>query len=159
MRATTARNQYRHYRTLIALVLAMSAGTSLLFWLARFSPVTPLRSTAQASLQWTQISVRAESEQAPRGFFHYRIDEAGHLYQSYAWKAGQADRGTPKTIHILLTCHDVDARVTEPQARTLSKVISQLRDQYDIAADRVYVEATRGVAERGEVDRSRLRRT
>ncbi len=155
----TARNQYRHYRTLIALVLAMSAGTTILFWLARFSPVTPLRSTAAGSRQWTQISVRAETDDASRGFFHYRIDDGGRLYQSYAWKAGQDERSSPRTIHILLTCLHADAKVTERQAKTLSKVISQLRDEFEIPADRVYVEAARGVAEKGEADRSRLRRT
>lgn len=159
MSAHSVRHQYRHYRTLIALVLAMTGGTMVLFWLGRFSPVTPLRSTAAMNRPWTQISVRAEDGRGARGFFHYRIDETGRLFQSYAWKAGQPDRATPKTIHVLLSCGTPDAKVTDAQARTLTRVISQIRSEHDIAADRVFVEAAKGIADRGESGSSRLRRT
>lgn len=159
MPAHAVRNQYRHYRTLIVLVLAMTAGAMLLFWLGRFSPVTPLRSTVASNKQWTQISVRAENNRSDRGFFHYRIDESGKLYQSYAWKAGQYERSTPKTVHVLLSCSDPDAKVTNQQAKTLIGLISTIRSNFDIAADRVFVEASKGMADRGDSERSRLRRT
>jgi hypothetical protein len=159
MSASAVRHQYRHYRTLIVLVLAMTAAAMLLFWLGRFSPVTPLRSTVASTKHWTQISVRAENSQSDRGFFHYRIDEAGKLFQSYAWKAGQYERSTPKTVHILLCCDEPDAKVSDSQTKTLIRLISQVRTDFDIPADRVFVEASKGIADRGEVERSRLRRT
>ncbi|MBX3395142.1 MAG: N-acetylmuramoyl-L-alanine amidase [Phycisphaerae bacterium] len=159
MSAHAVRHKYRHYRTLAVLVFAMTGGTMLLFWLGQFAPVTPLRSTAASGRQWSQIAVRAESRAAARGFFHYRIDEAGQLYQSYAWKAGQYEQSSPKTVHILLTCPDAQARVTELQARTLGQLISRLRTDHAIAADRVFVDAAKGIVDRGEVETSRLRRT
>lgn len=159
MSASAVRHQYRHYRTLIVLVLAMTAGTVLLFWLARFSPVTPLRSTASSGRTWSQISVRAECVASSHGFFHYRIDENGRLFQSHAWQVGQAERSSPKTVQILLTCADRDAKISSAQTRMLSRLISQLCQEHGIPADRVFVEASRGVADRGEVDTARLRRT
>ncbi|HWL95199.1 MAG TPA: hypothetical protein VNT79_16890, partial [Phycisphaerae bacterium] len=158
MSAHAIRNQYRHYRTLIVLVLAMTVGTSMLFWLARFSPITPLRSTASTTRAWTQISVRAESSGARAGFFHYRIDETGRLFESYAWQAGQSERSAPKTVQILLTCSAPEAPVNADQAKTLAHVISSLQKRFEIAGDRIFVEAAKGVADRGSAN-PRLRRT
>jgi hypothetical protein len=159
MLGVATRNQHRHYKTLIVLVLAMTVGAFVLFWAARVSPVTPLRGTREASADWTRISVRAEAPAASRGFFHYRIDAAGRLFQSYAWKAGQGERNTPGTIHVLLTCPDERLQISPEQAGTLSQIISKLRHRHAVPADRVRVEPTadRGAGE--DAQPSRLRRT
>jgi hypothetical protein len=144
MAAVHARHQHRHFKTLIVLVLAMTGGTFLLFGIARMSPVTPLRASAGP---WNQIVVRTEGPQSDRGFFHYRIDESGRLFQSYAWKAGQHDRSNPGTIHVLLTCPDSKMQVTGPQARTLSAILGQLQEQFAVSNDAVTVDAGDAVAD------------
>ncbi|MFQ5428837.1 MAG: hypothetical protein ACE5E1_00895 [Phycisphaerae bacterium] len=133
----TGAAQHRHFKTLIVLVIAMTGGTFLLFWIARFAPITPLRASVAP---WDRIMVRAEPARAPRGFFHYRIGPAGRLFQSQAWLEGLHERGSHGTIHILLTCEDRDLRVTPAQAKTLSSVLSKLRREYAIPTRRVAVE-------------------
>ncbi len=159
MPAVAKRNQHRHYKTLIVLVLAMTIGAFVLFWAARFSPITPLKGTREAATDWTRISVRAETPAADRGFFHYRIDAAGRLFQSYAWKAGQGERNTPGTIHVLLTCPDDRLEVSPEQAGTLSQIISKLRQRHGVPADRVRVEPTADRTTGEDARPSRLRRT
>ncbi len=159
MSAVAKRNQHRHYKTLIVLVFAMTVGAFVLFWAARFSPVIPLRGTREAGADWTRISVRAEALPVSRGFFHYRIDAAGRLFQSYAWKAGQGERNTPGTIHVLLTCPDERLEVSPEQAKTLSQIISKLRNRHGVPADRVRVEPTADRTTGEDARPSRLRRT
>ncbi len=144
MAAVHARHQHRHFKTLIVLVLAMTGGTFLLFGVARMSPVTPLRASAGP---WNQIVVRTEGPQSDRGFFHYRIDESGRLFQSYAWKAGQHDRRNPGTIHVLLTCPDNSLQVTGAQARTLSVILGQLQSRFAVSSDAITVDSDSAVAD------------
>lgn len=144
MAAIQARHQHRHFKTLIVLVLAMTGGTFLLFTIAQFSPVTPLRASAGP---WNQIVVRTEGPQTDRGFFHYRIDDSGRLFQSYAWKAGQHDRSSPGAIHVLLTCTDHKMQVTGAQARTLSVILQQLQQQFAVSSDAISVDAGESLAE------------
>lgn len=138
MAASKSRHQHRHYKTLIALVLSMTGGTFFLLWVGRLTPVTPLRGQVAAAQRWNEITVRAESDHNPRGFFHLRIDEAGQLFQSSAWKIGQPDPDHPEAIHVLLTSA---AGVTPAQTQTLSRTIADLRRQHGIASERVSVVA------------------
>jgi len=144
MAGTRAKQQqHRHYKTLIVLVASMTAGTLMLYSLAQLSPrVTPLSSRTPG--QWNRISIRALTSDAPRGFFHFRIDADGRLFQSRAWDAGQYERGTPGTVHVLLTCQRSDRRVTSSQADTLSRIISQLRRELSIESDNVTVDHATG---------------
>ncbi len=159
MAGVATRNQHRHYKTLIVLVLAMTIGAFVLFWAARLSPVIPLSATREARVDWSRISVRAEALPVTRGFFHYRIDASGRLFESYAWKAGQSERNTPGTIHVLLTCTDESLQVSPEQARTLSQIISKLRQRHSVPADRVRVEPTAARRTGDDARPSRLRRT
>ncbi len=138
MAASTSRHQHRHYKTLIALVVSMTGGTFFLLWVGRLSPVTPLRGKVPAPQRWSEIAVRAENDHNPRGFFHLRIDEAGQLYQSSAWKIGRPDPDHPETILVLLTSTD-DAGVTQVQTQTLSRTLADLRRQHGIPSERVSV--------------------
>lgn len=161
MAATRAKKQqHRHYKTLIVLVASMTVGTFMLYSLAQISPkVTPLHSRTPG--HWNRISIRALTTEAQRGFFHFRIDTDGRLFQSRAWDTGQFDRGTPGTVHVLLTCKRNDLRVSSNQAETLSRIISQLRRELSIEAENVTVDSTAGgVAERQTPTSSpHLRRT
>lgn len=137
MAAGKSRHQHRHYKTLIALVVSMTGGTFFLLWVGRLSPVTPLRGQVLATPRWTEIAVRAESDHNPRGFFHLRIDEAGRLFQSSAWKIGQPDPDHPESIHLLLTSAEEGA--TAAQRQTLSRTIADLRQQHGIPSSGVSV--------------------
>ncbi len=145
-KAKPQRQQHRHYKTLIALVFCMTAGTFLLYGVATISPVTPLRS--HAPRDWNRISIRAVEPGAERGFYHYRVDENGRTFKSNAWSYQQVQRGAPTTIHIILTTSRNDLRVTSDQANSLAILISNLRMEYEIAEANVDVESdTRGFAD------------
>ncbi|MFQ5501829.1 MAG: N-acetylmuramoyl-L-alanine amidase [Phycisphaerae bacterium] len=144
MPAVAARHQHRHLKTLIVLVLSMTGGTYFLFWIAQFSPVTPLRASVR---NWTKISVRAESDRIPGGFYHYRVDETGRLFQSRAWETGQYERNSPGTIHILLSCGNDRVRVSPEQAKTLSRILSTLRRDYIIPVRNVVVDTNHEYAD------------
>lgn len=156
MPVVALRHQHRHFKTLIVLVLAMTGGTILLFWIAQLAPVTPLRASINP---WSRISVRAQDDLGPRGFYHYRIDASGRLFQSRAWNNGESNPANPGTIHLLLTCPGSERRVTSAQAATLSHILSRLRSEHSISSGNVHVEATQGVVDRGALPSSRLRRT
>jgi hypothetical protein len=138
MAASAARHRHRHYKTLIALVLSMTGGTLFLLWVGRLSPVIPLRGQVPAPQRWSEITVRAENDHNPRGFFHLRIDEAGQLYQSSAWKIGQPDPDHPETILVLLTSVD-GAGISTAQTQTLSRTLADLRREHGISPDHVSV--------------------
>ncbi len=140
MPATASHSQHRHYRTLITLVVSMTGGTLLLYWMAQLSPVTPLRSRAGGGRAWSQISVRALPDHLPTGFYHYRIDASGRLFESQAWEAGRSGRNAPGTVHVLLSCRDAALRVTPPQTRTLTRILGYLRETHVIGLDQIYVE-------------------
>lgn len=159
MPAGAISHQHRHFKTLIVLVLAMTSGTILLFWVARIAPITPLRGKSAAAAAWTRIAVRAEPAELSHGFYHYRIDATGRLFQSHAWLEGRRERTSPETVHILLTCPDRSLRVSPAQAETLSRIISELRTRHAIPPTRVSVEAAQGVADRSGAPRRHLLRT
>ncbi len=156
MAVAAIRHKHRHFKTLIVLVLAMTGGAFLLFWVAQFSPVTPLRGETGAHGLWNQIAVRAQSERSPRGFFHYRIDLSGRLFESSAWKNRRFNRATPGVVHILLTCPEGDPRVSPAQARTLKHIVSRLRTEYRIAEDDIHVAPA---GHQSDAPGRRLRRT
>jgi hypothetical protein len=139
MPARTASTSHRHFKTLIALVLSMTGGTFFLFWLANLSPVIPLRARPNQAANWDRISVRTARPGDDRGFFHFRIDEQGHLFQTSAWKAGQASAGSPGVIHILLSSEGNSDRATTVQTTALSRAIADLCRQYGISENRIVV--------------------
>ncbi len=134
MGSASSRSQHRHYKTLILLVLSMTCGTFFLYWLAQLSPVTPLAATRL----WNRIAVRAEPTSTPDGFYHLRIDDAGRLFQSDAWRDRRAHPGSPRTIHVLLTA-SLDGGATEAQARVLSHTLADLGQEFGITNDQVQV--------------------
>jgi hypothetical protein len=138
MAAGKSRHQNRHYKTLIALVVSMTGSTFFLLWVGRLSPVTPLRGQVLTTPRWSEIAVRTETDRNPRGFFHLRIDSAGQLYQSSAWKIGQPDPDRPQTIHVLLTSANGDG-VTAAQKQTLAQTLADLRLQHGIPASGIAV--------------------
>lgn len=145
MPATAHRHQHRHFKTLIVLVLAMTGGTFLLFWIAQITPITPLRASVN---NWTHISVRAAEGRSTAGFYHYRIDEVGRLFRNQSWNAETGDDRPGKTIVVVLTCPNGDQRVSSAQAGTLTHLLSELRHRHGIPADRVRVEPPAGTARR-----------
>jgi hypothetical protein len=146
MLATPVAHRHRHYKTLALLVLSMTAGTSFLFWLGNLAPVTPLRGSAKAARPWTRIAVRAEAAAAGRGFFHYRIDENGRLFQSSAWKSGLHDPRRPGAILVLLTTGRHESRPTPLQQAALARLLDDLRDRHAISADQVRYDSSRALA-------------
>jgi hypothetical protein len=148
MHSIPARHQHRHFKTLIVLVLAMTGGTLFLFWLGKLSPATPLRATT-----WNQILVRAHDSGTDRGFFHFRIDPQGQLYQSEAWQARQRASRGDGAIRIVVTRNSTEPRITQEQTMALSRLVADLSRRFRIASDRVHVDQTRRVAsipDRGE---------
>ena len=130
----TQQQQNRHYKTLIVLVCSMTFGTFVLYGMAQISPAIPLQS--RAASHWSRISIRKVSEGAPRGFFHYRIDSAGRIFESRAWEAGQVNRNDPNAIQVLLTCDRNDLVPSYEQYKSLELFISQLCRQHSIDAER-----------------------
>ena len=159
MPAGAISHQHRHFKTLIVLVLAMTSGTVLLFWVAQIAPITPLRGKTAATAAWTQIAVRAQPAEVSHGFYHYRIDATGRLFQSRAWLEGRHDRSTPGAVHVLLTCPDRSLRVSAAQGETLSRIIAELRGKHTIPEARVSVEGAQGAADRSQAPRRHLLRT
>lgn len=119
----------------------MTGGTFLLLWLAQFSPVTPLRGTTPGPAAWQEILVRAEMTGDPSGFYHLRIDGAGRLFLSDAWRYQQAHPEQPHTIQLLLCETHATGRPTPAQQQTLSRVLAELSSQYGIASNQVLVRA------------------
>lgn len=146
MAAATVRHQHRHYKTLIVLVLAMTGGTFLLFWVGKLAPVIPLRGNTQVAPSWDRILVRAEPADAvtASGFYHLRIDGCGWLYQSSAWNAGRQDRNAPGTIQLVLTSDQPGGKITPAQSQALSHVIADLCKQYRIRPERIAVTQSPG---------------
>lgn len=133
--------QHRHFKTLLVLVLAMTGGTFLLFGVAKLAPVmhvAPLRAEALPARTWTQVVVRSATADVPKGFFHWRIDEVGRLYQTDAWANGQDPSGDG-TIQVLISTSAPGGGVTPKQTRQLTRLLADLQSQFDIAKDRVRV--------------------
>jgi len=134
--------QQRHFKTLIALVLAMTGGTFLLFGVAKLTPVmhvAPLRADARPAKTWTQVVVRSAAADSPKGFFHWRIDEVGRLYQTDAWANGQDPSGDG-SIQVLISTSVPGGEVTPKQSRQLTRLLADLQGQFGISKDRVRVQ-------------------
>jgi len=133
--------QQRHFKTLIALVLAMTGGTLLLFGVAKLTPVmhvAPLRADARAAKTWTQVVVRSAAADSPKGFFHWRIDEVGRLYQTDAWANGQDSSGDG-SIQVLISTSAPGGKITPKQSQQLTRLLADLQGQFGISKDRVRV--------------------
>ncbi|HPF39633.1 MAG TPA: N-acetylmuramoyl-L-alanine amidase [Phycisphaerae bacterium] len=130
----TKPQQNRHYKTLIVLVCSMTIGTFVLYGMAQISPAIPLQS--RAATHWNSISIRKVVQDAPRGFFHFRIDHEGRIFQSRAWDAGQFDRSNPGAIQVLLTCDRDDLVPSYGQYESLELFISRLCKTYSIDSER-----------------------
>lgn len=139
MAVSTARHQHRHFKTLILLVLSMTGGTFLLFWIGGLAPVTPLRGERPTAKVWTRMAVRAEDARRSPGFFHFRIDGDGRRFQSNDWKAGREDTRNPGTIEVLVSSDLPQARLTPVQTKALARLIADLRGEFGIPKDRVRV--------------------
>jgi hypothetical protein len=142
MAKALARHQHREWKTLIVLVIAMAAMTCVLWVVASWSPITPLRGRSGGGLRpWTKISVCKTA--APVGndnFYHFRIDETGRLYQSSAWNEGRCQQAHAGSVRIVLSHSDKRDIVTRSQQQTLSRTIARLCDAYGISADAIEVE-------------------
>lgn len=136
----TKQQQNRHYKTLMVLVCSMTVGTFVLYGMARLSPAIPLQSRSAA--RWNRILIRVTASDAPRGFFHFRIDDEGRIFQSRAWDARQSQRNSPGAIKVLLTSDRPDLVPTAEQYRKLELFISRLRKSFDIPGENVAMEQT-----------------
>jgi len=121
------------------LVLAMTGGTMSLFWLAQVSPVTPLSGRTASPSAWNAIAIRTASSDDPRGFYHFRIDESGRVFQSGAWQGFRSHPDTPGAIHILVTTNRPGQIVSPAQAATLSRTLSDLQSRLSIPDARIVV--------------------
>lgn len=138
MASDTRRHQHRHFKTLILLVITMTVGTFFLFWADKLSPGQNRQILrALAAPRWTGISVRAVNPGTDAGFCHFRIDEAGRLYQTRAWREEREDPRSAGTIRVVLTRPGVNSAATPAQAGTLRQVIHELRGKYSIAENRI----------------------
>jgi hypothetical protein len=137
MPASAARHQFRHYKTLIVLVVAMTGSTIFLYWLGRLAPVTPLRAKTPAA--WNQIVVRAAGPRTDEGFYHFKIDRQGRVSESSAWSAQRSAQNGEGAIHVVIACVSADSKLTPTQTKALSRTIDGLRKTYGIASDRVRV--------------------
>jgi hypothetical protein len=140
MPTATTRHQHRHFKTLIVLVLAMTGSTLLLYWVAKLTPVIPLRATSSAG--WSQILVRAATPTTTDGFYHVKVDAQGRVSTSSAWAARRSAEQSEGVIQVLVRSGSADGKVTPEQTRALAKVLDDLRRTYDIPANRVRVAQT-----------------
>jgi len=149
MSAASAAHKHRHYKTLILLVVSMTVGAFFLFWLGQMAPVTPLRGKAAGPDKWSRVVVRtAADNQSDLGFFHYRIDGAGQLYQTAAWKNNMHDPRHQGAIEIVVSLPSADAGISRIQEKSLARLVSDLRRKFSIPADQIRLapEATLAVA-------------
>jgi membrane protein implicated in regulation of membrane protease activity len=135
MPANSPRHQFRHFKTLIVLVLAMTGGTIFLYWVGRLAPVTPLRAKMPAA--WSQIVVRAADSRADQGFFHLQIDEQGHVNESSAWAGQRYAANSEGTIHVVVSSSTADGKLTKVQTDALSRTLNGLRKNFGIPTDRI----------------------
>ena len=144
MPANSSRHQFRHFKTLIVLVLAMTGGTIFLYWVGRLAPVTPLRAKTPAA--WSQILVRATDPQADQGFFHFRIDEQGHVDESNAWAGQRYAANSEGTIHLVVSCSAADGKLTTAQTNALTRTLTGLRKTFGIPTERIHTAQSPQVA-------------
>ena len=139
MAAAPCKHKHRHLKTLILLVVSMTGGAFLLFWVDQNTPThrpRTLRGLVPSS-GWTDVAVRTVPAAGEHGFFHFRIASDGQWYQSSAWTQGQRDPKAQSTIHVVLTKPAGASRVSDAQQSALRKLVEQLRRQYQIAPDHI----------------------
>lgn len=139
MAAAPCKHKHRHFQTLILLVVSMTAGAFLLFWVDQNTPThrpRTLRSMV-ANKGWTDVAVRTVAASEEHGFFHFRIAADGQWFQSSAWKQGRRDPKAESTIHVVLTKPGGANRVTDAQQSALRVLVEQLRREYQISIDHV----------------------
>jgi len=139
MAAAPCKHKHRHFKTLILLVVSMTSGAFLLFWVDQHTPThrpRTLRGMVPNS-GWTDVAVRTVSAADAHGFFHFRIAADGQWYQSSAWTQGRRDPKAESTIHVVLTKAAGASRVSDAQQSALRLLVEQLRRQYQIAPDHV----------------------
>ncbi|HVP12845.1 MAG TPA: hypothetical protein VMV94_16850 [Phycisphaerae bacterium] len=148
MPANAARHQFRHFKTLIVLVVAMTGSTIFLYWLGRLAPVTPLRAKTPAA--WNQILVRANGPRTDEGFYHLKIDQQGRVSESSAWGGQRYAQNSEGTIHLLVACDAPDTKLTPTQTAALSRTIADLRKTYGIPSDHIRVAQSAQTANFGD---------
>lgn len=157
MQAASVVHKHRHYKTLILLVVSMTLGAFFLFWLGQMAPVTPLRGKAAAAPNWSRITVRTAAKQGDFGFFHYRIDEAGHLFQTAAWKNSMQNPRQQGAIEIVVNVPASDAGISRGQEKALGRLVSDLRRKFAISADQIRLSPNQALVSAADrVDRTGL---
>lgn len=138
MAAASCKHKNRHFKTLILLVVSMTGGAFLLFWVDQNTPThRPRTLRGLVPSGWTDVAVRTVPAAGDHGFFHFRIASDGQWYQSSAWTQGRRDPNAASTIHVVLTKPGDNGRVNEVQQTALRQLVDQLRRQYHIAPDHV----------------------
>lgn len=137
MSSVAISHKHRHYKTLILLVVSMTAGTIFLFWLGNLSPVTPLRAGTRVAPRWTNIAVRPVQAGQEAGAFHLRIDDRGRTFQMQRWdEAWQAHRARGE-IQIVLNLREGATSLTKPQRGALSRLLADLGRRHGISDQQV----------------------
>src|SRR5262245_45638176 len=136
MAAATCKHKHRHFKTLILLVVSMTGGAFLLFWVDQNTPThrpRTLRGLVPSS-GWTDVAVRTAPATGEHGFSHFRIAADGQWYQSSAWRRGQRAPTGESTIHVVLTKASGANQVSAAQQSALRLLVEQLRKQYQISS-------------------------
>lgn len=145
MSARAARNQNRHFKTLILLVVSMTLSTSILFWVDQLAPArspSALRSLTPKARPWRTVAIRQQSEDRPAGFFHVRIDARGRCFQTSAWKYAQPAPDGSDTLHVVLSGVRPGGACTPMQSQSLRKLLGQLHQDFALGSDAVRLVAS-----------------
>lgn len=144
MAAAPCKHKHRHFKTLILLVVSMTGGAFLLFWVDKNTPTHRPRTLRGmvANHAWTDVAVRAVGAGEDHGFFHFRIAPDGQWYQSNAWTERRRDPKAESTIHVVLSRPVGSSRVSDAQQSALRQLVEQLRREYKISLDHVRPVAT-----------------
>jgi hypothetical protein len=113
-----------------------------LFWIDYLAPTHRPRSLlgmTAVSGAWNSVAVRTQDARDEAGFFHFRIDEAGQLYQSNHWKSGFQHPASEGVIHVVVSVSDPAAPINASQNSVLAQVITQLCRDHRIPQERVQV--------------------
>ena len=138
MASQSIKHSNRHFKTLILLVVSMTAGAFLLFWIDKHTPTHRPRTLRglTASKPWTDVAIRSAASAQGVGLFHFRIDADGNWYQSSAWKNGLRDPANEGTIHILLTRDGGGS--PEAQQLALRRLVDQIQREHRIDTDHIH---------------------
>jgi len=139
MASQSIKHSNRHFKTLILLVVSMTAGAFLLFWIDKHTPTHRPRTLRglTASKPWTDVAIRSAASAQGVGLFHFRIDADGNWYQSSAWKNGLRDPASEGTIHILLTRDGGRSGSAQSQQLGLRRLVDQLQREHRIDSEHV----------------------